>query len=469
MLGRGMSWLLVLGASLTLAAEAAAQNVDSMLEVLEENVVSGASRSDERASDAPAMSSTITAEQLRRFGIRRVDEALNFISLGMFAHDRMSTAEVGARGVALTRDLNSHVLVVLDGMVMNEQSGGAVFLHDIPIEVIDHIEVILGPGSVLYGSQAMLGVINIVTKEPKDRLGYHATTSFGVSPPLGREGDIRAPSSYGSLGHDNRHSVGLGRTFELFGMPAGVVASFDYTDFKGPRFAFNRQALPTRLDGSSAFDLGPQARPGYWGGPVEEQWFRRTAGGYLRFDMGDVSWTTRATLTRFAMPQMDLFESRAPAAYDDPHNSNEYKLVLSSVRVQRRLTEELSSMARLYFGYSARENSRLVLGHDRLVPGVPLGVVDPEQCPTGPTAPCDKQGRFYSRWLGLELQSTYDWLGDGISIGLERGDKIRAQGATLREFQTLLKAKDPGFGGLVRVLNKRQEFLWVHPQFAKEY
>ena len=34
---------------------------------------------------------------------------------------------------------------------------------------------------------------------------------------------------------------------------------------------------------------------------------------------------------------------------------------------------------------------------------------------------------------------------------------------------TLLKAKDPGFGGLVRVLNKRQEFLWVHEQYAKEY
>ncbi len=46
---------------------------------------------------------------------------------------------------------------------------------------------------------------------------------------------------------------------------------------------------------------------------------------------------------------------------------------------------------------------------------------------------------------------------------------IRAQGATLREFQALLKARDPGFGGLVRVRNKRQEFLWVHEQFEGEY
>ena len=41
--------------------------------------------------------------------------------------------------------------------------------------------------------------------------------------------------------------------------------------------------------------------------------------------------------------------------------------------------------------------------------------------------------------------------------------------AILRQLQTWLKEKDPGFGGLVRVTNKRQEFLWVHPQFEGEY
>jgi GTPase SAR1 family protein len=62
-----------------------------------------------------------------------------------------------------------------------------------------------------------------------------------------------------------------------------------------------------------------------------------------------------------------------------------------------------------------------------------------------------------------------DWLGGSESTALEHGEAIRAQGATLRELHALLKAKDPGFGGLVRVMNKRQEFLWVHPMFEKEY
>jgi hypothetical protein len=49
------------------------------------------------------------------------------------------------------------------------------------------------------------------------------------------------------------------------------------------------------------------------------------------------------------------------------------------------------------------------------------------------------------------------------------GEVIRAQGSILRELHALLKEKDPGFGGLVRVQNKRREFLWVHPQFVNEY
>jgi hypothetical protein len=61
------------------------------------------------------------------------------------------------------------------------------------------------------------------------------------------------------------------------------------------------------------------------------------------------------------------------------------------------------------------------------------------------------------------------WLGRGDAPNLEHGEAIEAHGAVLRQLQAWLKEKDPGFGGLVRVQNKRQEFLWVHPQFEKEY
>lgn len=61
------------------------------------------------------------------------------------------------------------------------------------------------------------------------------------------------------------------------------------------------------------------------------------------------------------------------------------------------------------------------------------------------------------------------WLGESDAPDLERGDAIRAQGAVLRQLHAWLKEKDPSFGGLVRVQNRRHEFLWVHPRFASEY
>jgi internalin A len=57
---------------------------------------------------------------------------------------------------------------------------------------------------------------------------------------------------------------------------------------------------------------------------------------------------------------------------------------------------------------------------------------------------------------------------DSISDA-EHGEARQAQNAMLRELHALLKERDPGFGGLVRVQNKRCEFLWVHPQFQQEY
>ena len=67
-----------------------------------------------------------------------------------------------------------------------------------------------------------------------------------------------------------------------------------------------------------------------------------------------------------------------------------------------------------------------------------------------------------------------DWLITGDGIEVDRSTEhtrnaIRAQGSLLRELQILLKEKDPGFGGLVRVQNKRRQFLWIHPQFIDEY
>jgi hypothetical protein len=61
------------------------------------------------------------------------------------------------------------------------------------------------------------------------------------------------------------------------------------------------------------------------------------------------------------------------------------------------------------------------------------------------------------------------WLSRSDSFASEHGESLPAQGGALRELRSLLKQEDLDFGGLVRVQNKRQEFLWVHSRFETEY
>jgi len=61
------------------------------------------------------------------------------------------------------------------------------------------------------------------------------------------------------------------------------------------------------------------------------------------------------------------------------------------------------------------------------------------------------------------------WEDKSDATELPHGAMQRAEGALLREFHSFLKEKDPGFGGLVRVMDKQQKFLWVHEQFKGEY
>lgn len=84
----------------------------------------------------------------------------------------------------------------------------------------------------------------------------------------------------------------------------------------------------------------------------------------------------------------------------------------------------------------------------------------------------EKQLSFSQDVIGSMLKDT-----DKISVWQDKPDVLdlphgvaqEAEGALLREFHTFLKEKDPSFGGLVRVMNKRNEFLWVHERFAGEY
>jgi outer membrane receptor for ferrienterochelin and colicin len=208
---------------LSVCASAAAEDSTTDLQsLLSETVVVGASKAAEKGSTAPAVTTTLTADDMRRYGIRTIDEAIDFLSLGAVTSNPWRSPEVGSRGVLVPSDQGSHFLLLIDGHTVNEALFGAARFGrgaGIPLEIIDRIEVILGPGSVLYGSSAMLGVINVVTKQARDFAGTHLIV----------ESDIAQTW---------RFSGGGGYEFNLLGERASVTFQLEYANYgfaeKGP-------------------------------------------------------------------------------------------------------------------------------------------------------------------------------------------------------------------------------------------
>ena len=140
---------------------------DLSLEELASLPVTGATLSEQSLYSVPSAVTVLNAEQIERLGVRYLYELLNFVP----GFQSQRAAESGlAYGYSVRGRRNSNqskeTLLVLDGMILNDgrtdAANGSVKL--LSVDQIDRIEVIRGPGSVLYGSGAYSGVINIITK-----------------------------------------------------------------------------------------------------------------------------------------------------------------------------------------------------------------------------------------------------------------------------------------------------------------
>jgi len=109
------------------ATEARAGDTDDIEGLLNENVVSGASKASESASDAPATVVTLTAADMQKYGMRSLAEAINFLGMGLVTQDPLHSVEMGGRGVLITADYGDHILVVVDGHSINEAWDGTAY------------------------------------------------------------------------------------------------------------------------------------------------------------------------------------------------------------------------------------------------------------------------------------------------------------------------------------------------------
>ncbi len=139
----------------------------SLEELLEVRVVT-ASWAEQSLKLAPAMVSVITREQLARHHYRSVADALEQVP-GLYGIDDGVSTAFGVRGIASSsRAYNRAFKVLIDGQPQQFRFDGTHYLgaEFLPLSLIERIEIVRGPASALYGADAFLGVINIITRLP---------------------------------------------------------------------------------------------------------------------------------------------------------------------------------------------------------------------------------------------------------------------------------------------------------------
>ncbi len=138
------------------------------LEELMEMEVTSYSKRAERAFEIPAAIQVITAEEIRRSGASTIPEALRLASNLNVAQIDSRTWAISARG--FNNSAANKLLVLIDGRSVYTPLYSGVFwdVQNVLIEDVDRIEVITGPGGTVWGSNAVNGVINIITKNAGD-------------------------------------------------------------------------------------------------------------------------------------------------------------------------------------------------------------------------------------------------------------------------------------------------------------
>ncbi len=150
----------------------------SLEELLEVDIdVTVASRKAETLRETSSVVSVITQEDIRRAHARDLLDVLAMVP-GFVPTWDIGTASFVTRGLY---GFEGRTLVMIDGMALSELSFGTFPLaHNIPVHLIERVEIIRGPGAVLYGGAAELSVVSIVTRRGADLAGGDAAVRAGV-------------------------------------------------------------------------------------------------------------------------------------------------------------------------------------------------------------------------------------------------------------------------------------------------
>lgn len=196
---------------------------DISLEDLLNTEISSASKFSQKLSEAPSIVSVVTADQIAQYGWNSINDIL-YRMPGFSPSKDYDRSTVGSRGLFEGWN-NNHLLLLIDGVPYNDNLYGTAYTSEItPLFMVKSTEIIRGPGSALYGSNATNGVVSINTYSAEDLKGK-GYASF-------RAGEYNTQI----------YDLLAGNSFENF----SVVTGFNYSRTDGNEYS--------SYDGSGRFD-----------------------------------------------------------------------------------------------------------------------------------------------------------------------------------------------------------------------
>jgi len=140
-----------------------------------------ASKYEQKVTKAPASISIVTGDEIKKYGYRNFGAILASLK-GFYSTSDRNYNYVGVRGFGLPGDYNSRLLLLIDGHRYNDNIFDSFEVDQgfpVDVDVIERVEVVSGPSSSLYGTSAVFGVINVITKQGRDQSGGNVKASYG--------------------------------------------------------------------------------------------------------------------------------------------------------------------------------------------------------------------------------------------------------------------------------------------------
>ncbi|HET7152849.1 MAG TPA: TonB-dependent receptor [Candidatus Kapabacteria bacterium] len=141
-------------------------------------VVVTASKHLQSIQEVPVSTDIIAHEDITQRNAVQLDQVLRYVP-GVYVNDD----QVNIRGSSgYSRGVGSRVMLLMDGIPALSGDAGDMKFDAVPMPAVDHVEVVKGAGSALYGNGALGGVINVITKQPTDSLQLYAKAYAGGYP-----------------------------------------------------------------------------------------------------------------------------------------------------------------------------------------------------------------------------------------------------------------------------------------------